>query len=102
MAQQLLDFRALVGDPGQGAEISGRQSGRHADLPYGRWIHWWRADNTIGSLHGAQLVDRLGCADFIGKAHLNGLAAVGDGSSADGDNEVSMSGSRRSPSGSRS
>ncbi len=79
----------------QGAEVSGRQGGRHADLPYGRWSHWWRACDTIGSLHRAQPVDRLGCADIIGKAHRNGLAGIRNGSSADGDDDVSLSGSRR-------
>ena len=49
-----------------------------ADSVVCRRIHRGRTNDTVGSFHRAQLIDCLGRADIIGKAHLNGLAPVRD------------------------
>ena len=54
-----------------------------------------RANGTVGSLHRAQPVDRLGCADIVGKAHLHGFGGVGDGAPTDRDDEVGLCSPRR-------
>ena len=53
-----------------------------------------RADGAVSALDGAQRVRLHRGADVIGKAHLNGLGAVRDRSSADSDDEIGLDGPR--------
>ena len=89
MAEQLLDPVPLVRDPGNRAELAGRQRRRNRDLRHGRRLHTGRrAQRAIRSLDRPEGVDRLGAAYLIGETELHRLGAVGDRAAANRRNQI--------------
>src|SRR3954447_9877541 len=89
VTKHFLDLGAAVGDAGYGAELSAGDRGGYADLTYSRRVHCGRY-----ALHRPDPVDVFDGANVIGQAKLYRLGAVGDRTTAYGDDKVGVGGAR--------
>src|SRR5215208_4344155 len=88
MAEQLLHFAALVGDPGDRAELAAGERRRHGDLSdhwstARRWTH-----ESVGTLDRTDVVQRLRRANVVGQAKLHHFGTIDDGATADRRNQI--------------
>ena len=86
VAEQLLHLGPFVRDAGDGAELAGRQRGRHGDLPHPRRLAGRRA--TCRRALAGRRRPSPRPSDAVGQAELHRLGGVGDGAAADGDDQV--------------
>ena len=84
MPDQFLDPVPLVGDPGNRAELAGRQRRRHRDLRHRGRLHVGRRpERAIRPLDRAEPSIASALRDVVREAQLHRLGAVGDRAPAD-------------------